>query len=125
MDNYCNQEERRCLNCGTLISGRIDKLFCSGRCKNDWHNRISGTDRRRRERIFGILWKNYKILEMMLEAEDKAPEITMLTDAGFRPEYITGIRHLRGGREEFRCFDISYYTTETRLYNIRRAPEIV
>ena len=125
MSNYDNNDARLCLNCGEPISGRADKLFCCGKCKNEWHNRISGTEKRRRERIFAILWKNYKLLEMILESDEHAPEIAMLADAGFRQEYITGFRHLRGGRDEYRCFDISYNKTETRLYNIRRAPEIV
>lgn len=34
-------------------------------------------------------------------------------------------KKLRSGREEYRCFDISYNKTEARLYNIRRAPELL
>lgn len=117
-------EERLCMNCGRTLSGRPDKLFCSTRCKNEWHNRISGEEKRRRERVFSILCKNYRVLEMMIELEEHNPVISSLENAGFRPEYITGFRHLRG-RDEYRCFDITYNKTEARLYNIRRAPEPV
>ena len=117
--------ERRCINCGELLTGRADKLFCCGRCKNEWHNKMTGSEKRRREKVFGILWKNYKVLEMMLEGEEHTPEIAALVAGGFRPEFITGYKRLRSGREEYRCFDISYNKTEARLYNIRRAPELL
>ena len=117
-------KERFCLNCGTRLVGRPDKLFCSARCKNCWHNRISGEEKRRRDRVLSILWKNYKILETMLELEESAPEIQALENAGFHPAYITGFRRLKA-RNEFHCFDISYNKTETRLYNIRRVPELL
>lgn len=116
---------RRCLNCGGPVTGRADKLFCCGRCKNEWHNKMTGSEKRRREKIFSILWKNYKILETMLEGEEHTPEIASLVAEGFRPEFITGYQRLRTGREEYRCFDISYNKTEARLYNIRRASELV
>lgn len=69
------------------------------------------------------MWRNYKVLEMMLDAEEKAPEIQSLSEMGFKPEYVTGYKRFRNGRSEFRCFDISYNKTEARLYNLRRAPD--
>lgn len=118
-------EQRHCLNCGGPVSGRSDKLFCCGRCKNEWHNKMTGSERRKRERVFNALWRNYKILEMLVESEERTPEIATLVSEGFRPEFITGYQRLRTGREDFRCFDISYNKTEARLYNIRRAPELI
>lgn len=116
-------EERRCLNCGEPLKGRSDKLFCCGRCKNEWHNHLTGSEKRRRDRVFSTLWRNYKILEMALESGEAIVQLDFLVNSGFRPEYVTGFQRLRSGREEFRCFDISYNKTEARLYNIRRASE--
>ena len=118
-------ESRRCLNCGSPISGRSDKLFCCGRCKNEWHNKMTGSEKRKRDKVFSALWRNYKILEMLVESEEHTPQISTLVSEGFRPEFITGYQRLHTGREEYRCFDISYNKTEARLYNIRRAPELL
>ena len=118
------EDERFCMNCGARLAGRPDKLFCSARCKNEWHNRIKGDEKRRRERIFSILCNNYKILDTMIALEEHNPLISSLENAGFRPGYITGFRHLKG-RNEYHCFDISYNKTEAHLYNIRRAPELL
>lgn len=123
MDNKDKYEQKRCINCGAPLSGRTDKIFCCGRCKNEWHNHITLSEKRRKERVFGALWRNYKILEMMLDSKEKSPEILALGEMGFRDEYVTGFCKRRNGRHEYRCFDISYNKTEARLYNLRRAPE--
>lgn len=120
-----NQTEAQCcLNCGKPISGRPDKLFCCSRCKNEYHNRISGAERRKRNRVFGILWNNYKILELILDTGSDKAALSSLVEMGFVVNYITGHRRPRGGRDVYSCFDICYNMTEARLYNIRRAPEI-
>ena len=124
MNEQKHEEERVCLNCGKPISGRADKRFCCSRCKNEWNNSLNGPARHRRNRVLGILDKNYQVLKMVLESGERAPELTSLADAGFRSEYVTEFRRIRRGRDEYRCFDISYNKTETRLYNIRRVPEL-
>ena len=113
--------ERQCLNCGITLSGRPDKLFCCARCKNEYHNRISGAERRKRDRSFGILWKNYKLLELILDLGSDKTDKRNLLEMGFQPDYVTGHRRPRGGRDEYICFDIHYSMNEARLYNIRRA----
>ena len=118
------ENRRVCRNCGKPISGRADKRFCCSRCKNEWNNSLNGPARHRRNRVLGILDKNYQVLKMVLESGERAPELASLADAGFRSEYVTEFRRIRRGRDEYRCFDISYNKTETRLYNIRRVPEL-
>jgi len=119
-----NSDNRKCLNCGKELHGRPDKLFCSGQCKNDWHNRLTRDEKRNQQRVFGILRNNYKILELMIELNERTPVIAAMENSGFRPEFVTGYRRTKG-RIELRCFDIIYNTTEARLYNIRRAPEVL
>jgi predicted nucleic acid-binding Zn ribbon protein len=122
MNGY--DEERHCMNCGKTLSGRPDKLFCSQRCKNEWHNRINGMEKRRRDRTFAILWKNYKILELMADSGMRETDMSSLSACGFNPDFITGFRKLRNGRADYFCFDIAYNKTEARLYNIRRTSEL-
>ena len=124
MSDQKHKEVRVCLNCGEPITGRADKRFCCSKCKNEWNNSLSILDRQNRNRIINILLKNYMVLQAALESEEKAPELGTLVKAGFHPEYVTGFRRVRRGRDEYRCFDICYNKTEARLYNIRRAPEL-
>ena len=124
MKDLAHEKQRVCLNCGQPLTGRPDKKFCCSRCKNEWNNSVNGPERRSRERVISILSKNYRLLQMVMESGEKAPELKSLEDAGFRQEYVTGFRRIRRGRDEYYCFDISYNKTEARLYNIRRAPEL-
>lgn len=124
MSDKKQREGRVCLNCGEPITGRADKRFCSIKCKNEWNNSLIGLDKHDRNRIISILLKNYLVLQTVMESGEKAPELEALAVAGFRPEYVTGFRRIRRGRDEYRCFDICYNKTEARLYNIRRAPEL-
>ena len=118
------EEARTCINCGKILSGRPDKLFCSQHCKNEWHNRISGAEKRRRDRTFAILWKNYKILQTLTDSRIMETDLSALAGSGFNPDFITGFRKLKSGRADYFCFDISYNKTEARLYNIRRTSEL-
>ena len=71
MNEQKHEEERVCLNCGKPISGRADKRFCCSRCKNEWNNSLNGPARHRRNRVLGILDKNYQVLKMVLESGEK------------------------------------------------------
>lgn len=113
--------KRLCLNCGKPLTGRPDKVFCCVSCKNEWHNHINGSEKRKRDQVFRILWSNYKLLELLLDMGSDKAELHSLTDLGFRPEYMTGHVRPRGRRDEYYCMDIRYNMTEARLYNIRRA----
>lgn len=118
----CTEMEsvKTCIYCGAPILGRSDKLFCSTSCKNAWHNRMTASERRCRERTLSILWNNYKILESLMESGES--NILIESIPGFKPEYVTSYRKLPTGRVDLGCFDITYNKTEARLYNIRRAP---
>lgn len=118
-------EEKLCIQCGKPVYGRPDKLFCSNKCRNDYHNRINAGARLRKDRVISILWNNYKLLEMVLNSGNTGIDLRALQDLGFQVSYITGHRRARGGRDEYSCFDILYNKTEVRLYNIRRTSAIV
>lgn len=116
--------QRRCLQCGKEFSGRPDKVFCSTECKNRWHNIQGAGERRLRSRILTAIAGNYRILRNLAEAGHTRADMMLLQGLGFKPAYVTGHRRLRGSHDEYWCYDISYYKTETRLFNIRRVPEM-
>ena len=115
-----------CLQCGSTLYGRPDKKFCSDPCKNRWHNSRAIQRRRFRERIITDLSANYRILEGLLEQGLENADRDALETLGFRPARISGHRRVRGGHDEYQCFDIRYIQTDTRLIHIRRVsvPEL-
>ncbi len=89
----------KCLECGKEIHGRIDKKFCSIECKNRY---------------------NYEILNSLLREDNTSAEISDLIDLGFNPSYVTGHYKGRKAHDEYKCFDIKYDQTPSRIINIRR-----
>lgn len=114
------EENCFCLECGREIKyGRNDKKFCSGDCKNLYHNR----NRRAREvvlsRMQNILKNNYSILARILMSGCSAVMIEDVEPMGFDIMYYTEHRKV-GRRKEYACFDILYYMSERKLFNIHR-----
>ena len=115
-----NEQEGNCLQCGTLFTGRKDKHFCSLSCKNAFHNAIQQEKRHRRSEIIAALSGNYEILEALLREKRTSAPLADLANLGFDPAYVTGHRKGRFGHDDYACFDIWYYQTDTRVFNVRR-----
>ena len=114
------EQETTCLECGTAIYGRKDKHFCSPRCKNRYHNREQRQRRDVRLDTITALSRNYEILEALLKEKITSISLSDLTQLGFNPEYVTGHRKGLYRHEEFACFDIRYYRSSTKVFNVRR-----
>lgn len=120
MDYKIKEEEKgTCLECGKEFYGRSDKKFCSTACKNHYHNRTSDDKRLMKQRIFTDLSANYAILEKLLNMGLKVINLCDAEAIGFRSSIITGYSKTKG-HNEFRCFDIRYCQSPTRIFNIRR-----
>lgn len=116
-----NSKKRgRCLECGNEIAyGRSDKKFCSAACKSRYHNR-SGSSAKIRYRILSALNRNYHILEGLLKMGVKTITNSELGQLGYNHEYVTSSTKVRG-HNEVSCFDIRYFRSETKIFNIHRA----
>ncbi len=114
------KETRYCLYCGTPISGRRDKKFCCLACKNAFNNKKVKEQKNFRKGIIRKLSTNYEILESLLCDKTTFASFELLEDLGFEDGYVTGSRRLKGGRERFSCFDISYLKSEDKIFDIKR-----
>ena len=114
------QEEKVCPECGRVFYGRKDKSFCSLNCKNRWHNRIQQKRRRYRSEIIAALTRNYQILDGLLKENKTAAQLSELEKAGFDPAFVTGHRRGDFRHDDFACFDIRFYRSDTKVFNIRR-----
>lgn len=116
---YLENDEVRCLECGTEIYGRHDKKFCCEKCKNAFHNKRSQDLRNMKLRVRTAIEKNYEILSGLLRHNVDTMGLMDLVLAGFKPEYLTSCRRVGRHLESF-CYDISYIRTENRVYGIRK-----
>ena len=113
-------EEGSCLECGKPFYGRKDKHFCSLSCKNSWHNRQVREQRHMRMAVMAALTRNYDILNSLLKEERVSAELTELEKAGYDPAFVTGHRKGLYRHDEYSCFDISFYRSSTKIFNVRR-----
>ena len=115
-----NEDEGACLECGTAFYGRKDKHFCSVSCKNKWHNRVIQERRRFRAETLAAISRNYQILDGMLQDNRTSAPLADLKKAGFDPAFVTGYRKGSCRHDDYACFDISFYRSNTKIFNVRR-----
>jgi hypothetical protein len=84
--------KKKCDNCATEIIGRTDKRYCSTRCKNEKNNALRQNTREVTKEIDGYLHRNREILALLMgQAKKETFDKLVLTRAGFRFEFMTGI----------------------------------
>lgn len=112
------EKERRCLNCNSPIYGRPDKLFCSDRCRDNWHNIEKSLLRKNRSAVLGILEKNYGILISLMKSECRRWPLDLVEGLGFKSDYFTRITFNKRGGMVCECFNIRYSVSKTKIWNI-------
>lgn len=120
---YSDRKQRTipvCLECGDKIRyGRADKKFCSDDCRNRYNYSKKKEGRVIRRRVMRQLSVNYDILEGLLDTDVDSADLLDLVSMGFTPSAVTSY-HKHGCHDEYRCFDIKYRMTETRVYSMSK-----
>jgi len=114
------EEVAHCLECGKAVYGRKDKHFCDLSCKNRYWNRQAQAQRRFRIQTVETLNRNYAILDTLIKEKRLSVELEELERLGFEANVVTGHRKGMCRHDEYACFDIRFYRTGTRIFNIRR-----
>lgn len=81
--------------------------------------------RQLRARTISALTGNYAVLEALLKEGKTAARIEELSELGFDPAYVTGHRRGHFRHDEYACFDIWYFRTDTRIFNVRRKTSVL
>ena len=125
--DYVKKMERhipKCLHCGEQIRyGRTDKRYCCDECRNNHYNAQTKAGRAFRRRVLSQLSSNYEILDKLVRAGMESLDLIDAVTMGFTPGIVTSYRR-SGKHDEFRCFDIKYYMTRTRLFAISKIQNV-
>lgn len=82
--------EKKCLICGEVFEGRIDKVFCTSYCRSANQYQIN---KNKEESLFKTIDKQLKLNRRILAKYNKAGKATIrkgtLIDEGFDPKYFT------------------------------------
>ncbi|TMU54757.1 hypothetical protein [Flagellimonas algicola] len=111
--------EKKCLECGDVLVGRIDKKYCSDHCRNAYNNRLNKDSKNLVRNINNRLRKNYRILDSFPLKEGKTRTTKMrLMDKGFDFEYITNLYTTKKGSTYYFVYDLGYLLLDNDNYII-------
>ncbi|MCK5855940.1 MAG: hypothetical protein KAG64_00525 [Bacteroidales bacterium] len=119
-------EERKCLECGTEIIGRIDKKFCSDQCRNTFNNRVHAISNTYIRKVNYSLRKNRRIMEELLEKTEKdARRVhkSKLTDKGFSFDYYTNIYKTKTNKYYYFSYEYGFMKLDDDYYTVVKREE--
>ena len=119
-------EERKCLECGEDIFGRIDKKFCSDQCRNTFNNRTQAIQNKYIRKVNYILRKNRRIMEAFVgdsEKNVKRVKRSDMLDKGYDFNYYTNIYSTKNKKYYYFCYEYGYNILEDNFIAIVRRDE--
>lgn len=120
-------EIRKCLECGAVLKGRVDKKFCNDYCRNNFNNRQKsiGSHSSLVRNINNALMRNRKVLESLLREGEETAKANKdkLLRLGFHFRYMTHTYTTRTGKTYYYCYDHGYLPLDNDWYLIVRKKE--
>jgi len=109
-------DQKKCLECGTVIIGRIDKKFCSDYCRNTYNNKVNAESKNLIRNTNNRLKKNYKILtELNVSGKTKIAR-SRLNNQNFDFNYFTSIYTTKTGNVYHYVYDQGYLALENDYF---------
>lgn len=110
-----NKIVRKCLYCGELVQGRIDKKFCSVYCKSAYHYEQSAT---KDPEIFQIVNKQLRINRRILKTYNKSGKSYVyakdLFKEGFNPRIFTHYWKAKNKNIYLFCFEYGFLKSKDK-----------
>ncbi|MBL7747645.1 MAG: hypothetical protein JNM19_09485 [Chitinophagaceae bacterium] len=120
-------ELKKCLACGAILRGRVDKKFCNDYCRNNYNNlqKTRGNQNSLVKNINASLLKNRKVLESILPGTEETAKANKdkLLRLGFHFKYITHIYTTKTGKTYYYCYDYGYLPLENDWFLIVKKKE--
>lgn len=107
--------EKKCLNCGDNLTGRVDKKFCSDYCRNIFNNQQRAYTNNYMRRVNTILKKNRKILCELNPSGKTTVHRNQLQKLGYDFDYFTNLYTTKTGKTYFFCYEHGYLPIENNF----------
>ena len=102
------EEEKKCLECGRPVYGRVDKKFCSDGCRNAFNNKQKAASTNYIRNVNNILSKNRRILLDLNPTGKTKKHRDQLLKKGFDFDYYTNVYRTKAGDEYRFCYEQGY-----------------
>ena len=108
----------KCIHCGNIIHGRIDKKFCDPQCKSAYHNTKNRNESKKIRKVNKLLKENYNILSKINPYQKTKVKKEALTKRGFNFHYFTSIYTTKKGHIYYFIYDQGYLPLADDFYAI-------
>jgi len=106
---------RKCVECGSEIDGRVDKLFCMPSCKSIYHYKRK---KAQKNSLFKKIDKQLKLNRRLLAQFNQAGKSVIrkqnLIQNGFNPKYFTHYWKNKAGDVYLFCYEYGFLRKNER-----------
>jgi predicted nucleic acid-binding Zn ribbon protein len=114
---------KKCPECGSVITGRSDKRFCSDGCRNVLHNRERQQQVASIRSVNHILIRNRRILLAAVESSKQRVPLAYLRAKGFNFHFFTHQVKSASGETVTFCYDVGYRQESSNLLALLKEDE--
>ena len=100
--------EKKCLDCGEVIKGRLDKKFCFDQCRNNYNNHLNRDNTNLMRQVNSILRRNHRILSKLNPTDKLRVHREQLVKQGFDFNYYTNTYTTKKGTVYYFCYEHGY-----------------
>ena len=109
-------DSRKCLECGDVLKGRIDKKFCSDYCRNSYNNKVNKDSKNLIRNTNNRLRKNYKVLTELNKTGKTKVSRSKLYDLGFDFQFFTSIYTTKTGNTYYYVYNQGYLALDNDMF---------
>lgn len=100
---------KKCIYCSTEFEGRLNRKFCSSKCKNAHHNEVNRDKESVVRNLNKALHKNWIILQDMYRVYRSTPiNLSVLESNGFKTKYHTHVHNSPVGEKYTMVYDYGF-----------------
>jgi hypothetical protein len=116
--------ERRCLECNTVLQGRIDKKYCDDSCRTAYYNHLkTNSTTAFMRKVNRVLAKNYRILKELNPRETQKVRREEMLVRGFNFKLFTTLYETQKGTCYYFVYDLGYVFLEEDMVALVRQKE--
>ncbi|SRR5690606_28833261 len=108
--------QKKCLECGEEIIGRVDKKFCNDYCRNAYNNKLNKDNKKLIRNVNNRLRRNYRILAELNPDQKTTVSKTKLLAHGFDFNYITSLYITKAGKTYYFVYNQGYLPLENEYF---------
>lgn len=114
MEELLKKEDnpQNCLSCGSGLTGRMGKKFCSDQCRAMYHNRRKTTEERWIQGLNSILRKNRFVLKTINPVGHSTVRQEVLQQMGFDFRFYSHQYRTEKGAVYYFCYEWGYHVLE-------------